>query len=43
MRGRAQVDDQGGEADRHDRRRTETLCPRVDGDVDAGPSDLADA
>ena len=43
MRGRAQGDDQGGEADRHDRRRTETLGPGVVGDVDAAWSDLADA
>ena len=43
MRGRAQVDDQGGEADRRDRRRSETLGRGVVGDVDGAPYDLADA
>ena len=37
MRGRAQVDDQGGEADRRDRRRSETLGPGVVGGVDGDP------
>jgi hypothetical protein len=43
MRGRAQVDDQGGEADWNDRRRTETLGRHAVGDVVAARSDLADA
>ena len=43
MRGRAQVDDQGGEADWNDRRRTATLGRRSVGDVAAARFDLADA
>jgi len=43
MRGRAQVDDQGGEADWNDRRRTETLGRRFADDVAEAGHDLADA
>jgi hypothetical protein len=43
MRGRAQVDDHGGEADRNDRRRPETLGGLPSWDVDAARYDIADA
>ena len=43
MRGRAQVDDLGGEADRRDRRRTETFGARIAGDVEGARDHIADA
>ena len=43
MRGRAQVDDHGGEADLNDRRRLETLGRCLVGDIATVGQDLADA
>jgi hypothetical protein len=43
MRGRAQVDDHGGEADEYDRRRLETLGRRLIRDLATVGHDLADA